>query len=141
MGWLEVVGEVENRGSISSAYTRVAGTFYDADGKVVYVHFTYTDPSEIPPGAKHPFKITVGSDDRTSRITRYALTAESENSGYTSIPEMPWPTVLTVVALTLVVVVLRTKQRSEYVTLDCPHVNCLFGDLSHAPDGGPRQGW
>jgi hypothetical protein len=74
LGWLEVVGEVENRGTAPSTYTRVAGTFCDADGKVIYVHFTYTDPSEISPGAKHPFKITVGSEDRTGRIARYSLT-------------------------------------------------------------------
>jgi hypothetical protein len=110
LGWLEVVGEVENRGTAPSTYTQVAGTFYDADGKVIYVHFTYTDPSEVPPGAKHPFKITVGSDERTSRIARYALTAESENSGYTSVPEMPGPTVLAALALTLVAVMLRGKR-------------------------------
>ena len=110
LGWLEVVGEVENRGTAPSTYTQVAGTFYDADGKVIYVHFTYTDPSEIPPGAKHPFKITVGSDERTSRIARYALTAESENSGYTSVPEMPGPTVLAALALMLVAVMLRGKR-------------------------------
>jgi hypothetical protein len=86
-GWLQVVGEVENRGTAPSAYTQVTGTFYDADGRVIYVHFTYTDPSEIPFGAKHPFKITVGSDERSSKITRYALSAESENSGYTSVSE------------------------------------------------------
>ena len=109
-GWMEVVGEVENRGTAPSAYTQVAETFYDVDGKVIYVHFTYADPSEIPPGAKHPFKITVGSDERSSKITRYAISAESENSGYTSVPETPWPTVLTAAALTLAAVVLRRKR-------------------------------
>jgi len=88
----------------------VAGTFYDVDGKVIYVYFTYTDPSEISPGAKHPFKITVGSDERSSKIARYALTAESENSGYTSIPETPWPTVLTAAALMLAIAALRRKR-------------------------------
>ena len=110
LGWLEVVGEVENRGTASSAYTQVTGTFYDVDGRVVYVRFTYADPTEIPPGAKHPFKITVGSDERSSKITRYAISAESENSGYTSVPETPWPTVLTAAALTLAAVVLRRKR-------------------------------
>jgi hypothetical protein len=110
LGWLEVVGEVENQAATASTYTQVTGTFYDAEGKVVYVHFTYTSPSEIPSGGRYGFKITVGSDERSSKIARYALTAESENSGYTSVPETPWPTVLTAVALTLAAVVLRRKR-------------------------------
>jgi len=87
LGWLEVVGEVENHAASPSAYTQVIGTFYAADDRVIYVHFTYTNPSEIPPGTKHPFKITVGSDERSSKIARYSLTAESEDSGYTSVSE------------------------------------------------------
>jgi len=112
LGWLEVVGEVENHGGTPSAYTQVTGTFYDADGKVIYAHFTYADPSEIPPGATHPFKITVGSEERSSKITQYALVAESENSGYTSIPETPWPAVMTAAGVTLAVAVLRRKRGS-----------------------------
>jgi len=110
LGWLEVVGEVENRGTAPSEYTQVAGAFYDVDGKVIYVHFTYTDPSEIPPGAKHPFKITLGSDERSSKIIRYAISAESENSGYTSVPETPSPTILMVAAFTVAALVLRRKR-------------------------------
>jgi len=113
LGWLEVVGEVENRGTAPSTYTQVAGTFYDADGKVIYVHFTYTDPSEIPPGAKHPFKITVGSDERTSKIARYIVMAESENSGYTSVPEFAWAPLITAAALTLTVVSIKRKKPKQ----------------------------
>jgi len=110
LGWLEVVGEVENHGTTPSTYTQVTGTFYDADGKVIYVHFTYTDPAEIPAGARHPFKIVVGSDERSSKTARYALTAESENSGYTSISETPSPMLLAAAALALAVVALRRKR-------------------------------
>jgi len=110
LGWLEVVGEVENRGTATSAYTQVTGTSYDVDGRVIYVQFTYADPSEIPPVAKHPFKITVASEERSSKIAQYAIAAESENSGYTSVPETPWPTVLTAAALTLAAIVLRRKR-------------------------------
>ena len=49
-------------------------------GKVIYVDFTFTDPNEIPSGARYPFKMTLGSDERSSKVTRSALTAESENS-------------------------------------------------------------
>jgi len=110
LGWFEVVGEVENRGTAPSTYTQVAGTFYDADGKVIYVQFIYADPSEIPPGPRHPFEITVGSDERSSKIIRYAISAESENSGYTSVPETPSPALLTAVALALAITALKRKR-------------------------------
>jgi hypothetical protein len=113
LGWLEVVGEIENQGATPSTYTQVTGTFYDAEGKVVYVHFTYASPSEIPPAGRCGFKITVGSDERSSKITRYILTAESENSGYTSVPEFSWVTIVAAVILTLTAVALKGKNRSQ----------------------------
>ena len=72
--------------------------------------FTYTVPNEIPVGARHAFEITVGSDERSYRVARYSLTAESENSRFTSVPEFPWPPILAVTALTLAIVTLHRKQ-------------------------------
>jgi hypothetical protein len=109
LGWLEVVGEVENHASAPSVYTKVAATFYDADGNVTYVTFTFTQPNEIPPGGRYAFKVTVGSDERTTQVARYSLTAESEISGYTSVPEFPYPVLLIATALTLAMVTLRRR--------------------------------
>lgn len=36
LGWMEVVGEVENQADITSTYTKIVGTFYDESGKVIY---------------------------------------------------------------------------------------------------------
>lgn len=36
-GELEIVGEVENQETSASTYTEIVGTFYDVNGKVVYV--------------------------------------------------------------------------------------------------------
>jgi hypothetical protein len=110
-GQFEVVGEVENQGDKPAPYTHVIGTFYDAGGKVVYADFTYTEPTEIPPRAKHGFKITVLSDTQSSKITRYTLIAESENAGYTSVPEWPSPILVAGIALSLAVIVIRRKRR------------------------------
>jgi len=74
------------------------------------VAFTYTDPSEIPIAGRNIFKITVGSDERSFRVARYSLTAESENSRFTSVPEFPWPPILAAAALTLGPVALQRKQ-------------------------------
>ena len=107
-GQLEIVGEVENQGTSISTYTEIVGTFYDINGKVVYVGFTFTSPSDIPAGAKYGFKMTVRSDERTNQIARYTLVAESIE--YTSIPETPWPIVMLAAALTLAIVALRRKE-------------------------------
>jgi hypothetical protein len=111
LGMLEVVGEVENQGDTPSIYTRIIGTFYDTDGKVIYVASEYTSPDEILVGGRNEFKLTVGSSERTTRAARYSLMAESADSGFTSVPEFPWPTTLIVAALTLSVVVFRKSSR------------------------------
>jgi len=103
---------VQNNAGAISAYTEVTGTFYDTQGKVAYVGFTFTSPSEIPAGAKSPFKLTIISSERSSKVTQYVLFAESTTSGFTSVPETPWPGVLMVAALTVSVVALRRKRAS-----------------------------
>jgi len=110
LGWVEVVGEVENQGDIPSKYTQVTGTFYDADGKVIYVAFTFTDPSKIPVGARYGFKITVGSDERSYRIARYSLIAESESSRFTSVPEWRSPVLVVGIVLLLTAIVVRRQR-------------------------------
>jgi hypothetical protein len=109
LGDLEILGEVQNQGTASSPYVKIAGAFYDATGKLVYVGYTFTDPNEIPAGATYPFKLTVYSPDRSSKIDHYNLIAESELAGYTSVPELPWPMIIAVAVLTLAIVALRKR--------------------------------
>jgi hypothetical protein len=110
LGWLEIVGEVQNNAPGPSAYTQVTGTFYDNAGKTVYVGMTYTSPSEIPSGGKNSFKLIVTGDERSSKVATYKITAESDNSQYTSVPETPWPVVVMTAALTVAIVALHRKQ-------------------------------
>jgi hypothetical protein len=72
------------------------------------------DPSEVPAGARYPFKIILLSDERTSKVARYSLIAESMNSGYTSVSQTPWPILMLEAALTLGLVALR--RNSSYAT-------------------------
>jgi hypothetical protein len=108
LGWLEVVGEVENQGDALSTYTEVVGTFYDVNGKVVYVGFTFASPSDVPPASKYGFKITVSSDERTNQIGRYSLIAESQN--YTSVPELSAPMLVAGIVLSMGVLALWKKR-------------------------------
>jgi hypothetical protein len=110
LGWLEVVGEVQNQGDIPSTYTQVIGTFYDTAGKVVYVAFTFTSPDEIPAGGKCGFKLDVIGTERTYRVAHYTVTAESENSRFTSVPETTSPEILMIAALIVGVATLRRKR-------------------------------
>jgi hypothetical protein len=108
LGWYEVVGEVKNNGPKMSSFTEVVGTFYDTAGKVIYVDFTYTSPTDIPSGQTYGFKITVIDEAATAKISHYTLFADS--SQYTSVPETPWPIMMLAAALTLAVVALRRKR-------------------------------
>jgi hypothetical protein len=108
LGWLEVMGEVQNQGDTPSTFTKIIATFHNAGGQVVYVGFTYADPDPVPAGATHPFKLTVLSDERSNVIAGYDLTAESHE--YTSVPEFPWPIVIAVTALTLAGAAMRKKR-------------------------------
>jgi len=108
LGWLEVVGEVENDGDNASNNTRVIGTFYDDAGNVIYVTSTLTSPSKIPSGNKYGFKLIVTDEGLTHKVTRYTTAAESEQ--YTSVPELSWPLSLFVVTLSVVTFAIRKRR-------------------------------
>jgi hypothetical protein len=109
LGWLEVLGEVQNQGDVPSTFTKIVATFRNAGGQVVYVHFTYADPDTVPAGATHPFKLTVLSDERSGIIATYDIIAEGHE--YTSVPE--WPTSALAAAAGLFIAVLALHRRRE----------------------------
>ncbi len=111
LGWLEVVGEVQNNGDMASNYTKVAATFYGSDGKVVDVVYAYTDPYTVPAHDARGFKITVGSATRSSLVTTWSLTAQSDQ--YSSVAELPWPAVALLAALSLGFVAMNFAQPSK----------------------------
>jgi len=84
-GFMHVVGEVKNIGSIKTTYVKIIATFYDSSGNVVDCDFTFSDPDELDPGQIAPFDITLTNEERIPLIHSYALTAESTH--YAIIPE------------------------------------------------------
>jgi hypothetical protein len=110
LGWLEIVGEVQNQADQVSVYTKIIGTFYDTSGKIIYTAYTFTDPSDVPAGATYPFKMTILSDERTSKVATYRLQAESMNSQYTSVPEWSLPEIMLVGALGLACLVIGRRR-------------------------------
>jgi uncharacterized protein (TIGR02588 family) len=57
-----IVGEVQNNGAQTAKFVQVSATLYDSNNKVIGTDFSFTNPSDIDPGQKAPFEITVGTD-------------------------------------------------------------------------------
>ena len=109
-GSLQLDGFVQNNGNTPSTYTKIVGTFYGADGKVVYVGMTLADPNNIPIGNHQPFSLSVAGFERSNLVTSWTLHAESQE--YTSIPEWPTPAIMVGTVLSLSILVLRKTKRS-----------------------------
>ncbi len=61
IGYLHVVGEVENNTPNVAKFVKVTGTFYNKGNEVVATDFTYTSPTDLGPGDKAPFEIILTS--------------------------------------------------------------------------------
>lgn len=110
-GSLVLTGFVQNNGNTESDYTKVVATFYGADGKVVYVGMTSTDPATIPLANRQPFQITVPGADRSALVTSWSLQVESQQ--FTSIAEWQTPGIIAGIALCLTVIAYSAAKRSN----------------------------
>lgn len=110
-GSLVLTGFVQNNGNTESDYTKVVATFYESDGKVVYVGMTSTDPATIPLANRQPFQITVPGADRSALVTSWSLQIESQQ--FTSIPEWQTPGIIAGIALLLTVVAYSAAKHSN----------------------------
>lgn len=84
IGYMHIVGEVENIATGKATYVKVIATCYDEADKVVDVSFTFSNPSDIEAGQKAPFEILIMSE-KVETVASYELTAESMQ--YSEIPE------------------------------------------------------
>ena len=74
IGYLHVVGEVQNNNPTVAQYVEIIGTFYDSNNQVVATDFTYTNPTDIGSGQKAPFDLTLTSASiPVSQIDHYEL--------------------------------------------------------------------
>jgi len=116
-GDMIINGTIKNIGTETAENLKVIATYYDADGNVMAVEYSYTDPINIEPGLVFPFEIELYEDERIPYITSYELTAES--SQYAIVPEFSLIILLPLlITFSLVGVVLakKTKPR-EKVTI------------------------
>ncbi|MGB8574105.1 MAG: FxLYD domain-containing protein [Nitrososphaeraceae archaeon] len=79
VGYLHVVGEVQNNTPANAQFVQVIGTFYDNNNQVVGTQFAYTNPSDIGAGQKAPFELILTSASiPVSQIDRYNLITSSQ---------------------------------------------------------------
>jgi hypothetical protein len=128
LGYLNIVGQVKNAGTQTSNFTKVVATFYNQAGKVVYVDFTYTSPSDIPAGQTYSFKIIGPSNPVSSQVVKYNLFAESQQ--YTSIPEWRSPLLIVGIVLSLAVIALRSNPKHS-----------IKFEWGKEPEARPSGGW
>jgi hypothetical protein len=78
VGFMHVVGEVQNNSPTAATFVKVTGTFYN-NNQVVGTQFTYTTPSDIGAGQKAPFDLILTSASvPISHIDHYNLVASSQ---------------------------------------------------------------
>jgi len=109
VGYMHVVGEIENIESGTATYVKVVATFYDDTGTVVGTSFTYSDPSDLDVGQTAPFEVILLHKSGVLLTANYSVTAES--SQYAIVPEFPSFLVLPsfIIATLLAVIVYRRK--------------------------------
>ncbi len=73
LGWLNVVGEVQNVGDQPVEYVKISATFYDSSNTVVDTSFTFSDLDVILPNRKSPFDILLFDESQISKVDHYEL--------------------------------------------------------------------
>lgn len=74
VGYMHVIGKIENNTPLIAEFVKIIGTFYDNNRNVVGTSFTYADPSDIYPGQIVPFDLILSdSTIPVDQIEEYRL--------------------------------------------------------------------
>ena len=108
-GDMHVTGEIQNLQTQDADDVMAIATFYDAEGTVVDVEATYTQPWTLIPNQIAPFDIIVPDPSQIPKICSYVLTCQSlEYSAV--VPEYgPITLVFLLSCSTILVLVLKKK--------------------------------
>lgn len=80
LGYMHIVGEVENTGSDTLTFVEVVASLYDAQGTLIGAESTYASLSILPPGQASPFHIISLGD--ASNVVTYKLQAQGDTSSF-----------------------------------------------------------
>ncbi|MEM4246463.1 MAG: FxLYD domain-containing protein [Candidatus Bathyarchaeia archaeon] len=73
LGSYNIVGEVENTGSVNLIFVKVTATFYDSDDQVVGTEYSYAYLGTLAPGSRSPFHLIFTAETQVPLIDHYAL--------------------------------------------------------------------
>jgi hypothetical protein len=85
-GTYHLLGEVTNLGSASTSFVKVYGIFLDANKRVIDVEHTFATPSELQPGQKAPFDLTISNPN--SNLIRFD-TIDVQSDDYSLLSSNP----------------------------------------------------
>lgn len=108
-GSLVVTGTIRNSGDAQARTVRVAGTFFDPDGKVVAIASDITDPVDIEPGQTGAFRLVV-DPSRSSLVNTFQLDAQSRE--FSLIPEFTAPSAMLIAVSIALSLFLVSKSRN-----------------------------
>lgn len=92
-GYMHVIGEVRNQGTLNANFTQVFATFYDSSGTVVGTDWDFTDPTHLTPNEIGAFDVELIYTQQVIKVASYSLTAESTQYAYNPSPSpTPSPT-------------------------------------------------
>jgi uncharacterized protein (TIGR02588 family) len=92
VGYLHIVGQIQNIGSATSSATEAVATCYDSSGKVVDDGFAFTNPQDMTSGSTAPFEIIILDTSQIPLIASYSLTAQSSDYALVSASSSTPPT-------------------------------------------------
>jgi len=73
LGYLHIVGEVENKGQLTAEWVKVVSTYYNEQDTVIGTSYAYADPKTISPGGMSPFEVVFSDTGFVPTINSYAL--------------------------------------------------------------------
>jgi hypothetical protein len=80
IGYMRVVGEVKNTGTVAQEYVGVEATFNDSQGTVLATTFDYTFLEVLKPGQSSPFEIYLLDVSKVALVDSYVLETSSTDS-------------------------------------------------------------
>lgn len=111
-GFQRINGTIKNLGTRNATAVKVVATFYDSNGKVAGVSYTYTMPSTIMPNQTAPFELILYR--KGLYFPNYVLATES--SEYELVPELHFTHLfpLTIIYALITVLVCQRYKKKIY---------------------------
>jgi hypothetical protein len=117
-GFQKINGTIKNLASQNATYVKVIATFYNVDGKVMGVAYTYTMPSTIMPNQTAPFELELKR--KGLFFPNYSLTAES--SEYSLIPELSALHLYSLLLISLLITLTVHRKRTKLKLHNIPKI-------------------